>query len=155
MLAFWIAAGGAVVILLLAAIAGAGKFGEMPEPVVDFFVRDAPDGVIGPQNLREAMFGMVFRGYSPEQVDRLLAAAAAQWESERTEASSEGTKADREGLLGEDAGFLDDEAADSEEIQVGTGVPTSADVLEASDTPKTTEKVHDDTVRRDAAANTR
>lgn len=73
----------AALILLGAALAGAGRFGEMPPPVSDQFVPEAPDRSVGPDDLRTARFATVFRGYSPAQVDRILARAAEQWAAER------------------------------------------------------------------------
>ena len=73
----------AVGLLFLAALAGAGRFGEMPEPVVDQFIPELPDRPLTPDDLRAAQFGLTLRGYSPQQVDRLLAHAAQQWDADR------------------------------------------------------------------------
>ncbi len=70
-------------VLFLAALAGAGRFGEMPDAVADQFVPELPERGLGPDDLRAARFATVLRGYSPGQVDRLLAAAQRSWEDER------------------------------------------------------------------------
>ena len=73
----------ALVVLLAAAFAGAGRFGELPEPVSDQFLPATPSGPITPADLLTARFATVGRGYSQAQVDRLLALAAREWERER------------------------------------------------------------------------
>ena len=55
----------------------------MPEPVVDQFVPELPDRPLTPEDLRTARFGLTLRGYSSQQVDRLLAHAAQQWAADR------------------------------------------------------------------------
>ncbi len=74
----------ACLILLGAAFAGAGRFGELPDPVTDRFVPELPDRPLEPADLSSAHFATVARGYSPEQVDRLLAHAAKQWDADRS-----------------------------------------------------------------------
>jgi DivIVA domain-containing protein len=73
----------AALVLLGAAFAGAGRFGELPDPVVDEYLPELPDRPLLPQDLRGARFAVRLRGYSVAQVDRLLARAAAQWDAER------------------------------------------------------------------------
>lgn len=70
-------------VLFLAALAGAGRLGEMPDAVVDQFVPELPERGLGPDDLRAARFAITLRGYSPGQVDRLLAAAQRSWLEER------------------------------------------------------------------------
>ena len=70
-------------VLALAALAGNGRFGEMPDPVVDDFVPEPPAGSLSPQALADATFGTTRYGYSPEQVRRFVRAAARQWQDER------------------------------------------------------------------------
>lgn len=73
----------AAVALLGAAFVGAGRFGQMPDAVPDEYLPQLPDRPLEPDDLRTAQFAVVTRGYSPIQVDRLLARAARQWASER------------------------------------------------------------------------
>lgn len=81
-LVFGVFAAVAALILLGAAFAGAGRFGELPDPVPDEFLPELPQRALGPSDLASAMFATVARGYSPSQVDRLLARAAEQWARE-------------------------------------------------------------------------
>lgn len=74
----------AALVLLGAALAGAGRFGEMPPAVVDQFVMQLPDRQLSPTDLTQARFATSLRGYSPEQVDHLLHHAARQWQADRT-----------------------------------------------------------------------
>jgi len=78
-----IAAAGAALILLLAAFAAAGWFGELPDAVVDHYLPELPEGPLTPDELEDARFATVARGYSPSQVDRLLARAAQAWREDR------------------------------------------------------------------------
>ncbi len=70
-------------VLFLAAVAGAGRLGALPDPVTDEFIPALPERPLTPQDLAGAQFGTVLRGYSPAQVDRLLALAARQWDADR------------------------------------------------------------------------
>lgn len=72
----------AVVVLFGAALAGAGRFGELPDAVVDEYLPELPDRPLVPDDLRAARFAVSPRGYSRTQVDRLLARAAAQWDAD-------------------------------------------------------------------------
>nr|NLI50699.1 DivIVA domain-containing protein [Propionibacterium sp.] len=78
----------AALVLLGAAFAGAGRFGELPEPVVDEYLPELPDRPLVPDDLRTARFAVRPRGYSRTQVDRLLARAAAQWDADWAPAAS-------------------------------------------------------------------
>lgn len=76
----------ACLVLLGAAFAGAGHFGEMPDPVTDRFIPELPDRPLTPDDLAAAHFATTPWGYSPEQVGRLLAHAAKQWDADRSAA---------------------------------------------------------------------
>ncbi|MDO5677450.1 MAG: DivIVA domain-containing protein [Propionibacteriaceae bacterium] len=75
----WIAIGAvAVAVLVAAAFAGLGKFGEMPaRAVTDRPKGHVPDGVLTPDLLAELRIPQAFTGYRPEQVDAYLAQVAA------------------------------------------------------------------------------
>lgn len=68
----------AVAILGLAAVAGSGRFGEMPATVTDTPRPHLPVGTISGEGLRGLRFAVVTRGYSMQQVDELLDRVAAQ-----------------------------------------------------------------------------
>lgn len=78
----------AALVLLGAAIAGSGRFGELPDVVHDQFVPQLPDRPLVPDDLRATQFGFVTRGYSPAQVDRLLQRAADDWDVGRVSAAT-------------------------------------------------------------------
>lgn len=61
-----------VVVLGLAAVAGSGRFGSMPDPVYDAPVPQLPDRDLTGDDLRRLQFATVVRGYSMAQVDALL-----------------------------------------------------------------------------------
>lgn len=71
----WIAV---VVILGLAAVAGSGRFGSMPDPVRDQPTPTLPEGDLTADDLRHLQFATVVRGYSMTQVDALLDRLAGQ-----------------------------------------------------------------------------
>lgn len=77
----------AAVVLLLAAIAGAGRFGEMPDAVPDHFVPRLPERPLRPGDLRNARFALTLRGYSPAQVDHLIGRAWRSWQAEQDAAA--------------------------------------------------------------------
>lgn len=81
----------AVGVLFLAAVAGAGAFGEMPEPVVDQFQPSLPMGLLGAEDIRAARFTQTRRGYSPAQVDQLLSRVANQLASQGRRTPSRGS----------------------------------------------------------------
>lgn len=68
----------AVVVLGLAAVAGSGRFGGMPEPVVDVPGSPLPEGELTGEHLRNVRFSTTWQGYSVEQVDSLLDRLAEQ-----------------------------------------------------------------------------
>lgn len=68
----------AVVVLGLAAVAGSGRFGAMPQPVHDAPVVHLPEGDLTGADLRAVQFAVATRGYSVSQVDELLARMASQ-----------------------------------------------------------------------------
>ena len=74
----WFLAGLVLVVLAVAALAGAGRLGEMPPPVHDAPVLDLPPGVLTAQDVRGLQFAVTARGYSPAQVDEVLQRLAAQ-----------------------------------------------------------------------------
>ncbi len=78
----------AALVLFGAALAGAGRFGELPDAVVDEYLPELPDRPLLPADLRSARFAVRARGYSVAQVDRLLVRAAAQWEADRVPPSA-------------------------------------------------------------------
>jgi len=79
----------ACLVLLGAAFAGAGYFGELPDPVTDRFVPELPERPLTPGDLAFAHFATTAWGYSKEQVDRLLAHAAKQWDADRSDAADD------------------------------------------------------------------
>ncbi len=68
----------AVAVLGLAAVAGTGRFGGMPDPVSDVPGPALPDGPLSGDDLRKVRFGVSMRGYSPGQVDAVLSRLADQ-----------------------------------------------------------------------------
>lgn len=68
----------AVAVLGLAAVAGTGRFGGMPDAGSDVPGPSFPDGPLTGDDLRGARFGITLRGYSVDQVDSLLARLASQ-----------------------------------------------------------------------------
>ncbi|HHU37746.1 MAG TPA: DivIVA domain-containing protein [Propionibacterium sp.] len=85
----WILWGLVVVVLALAAIAGAGRFGAMPPPVHDAPVVHLPAGTLTGEDLRRVQFALVPRGYSVAQVDELLGRVADQLDGGRPGPASE------------------------------------------------------------------
>lgn len=71
-------------VLLGAALAGVGRFGEMPDAIVDEFAGRPITGPLTPQDLDAAQFGTAYPGYNRAQVDRLLAEAARSWRGTST-----------------------------------------------------------------------
>lgn len=68
----------AVAVLGLAAVAGTGRFGGMPDPVSDVPGPALPDSPLTGDDLRRVRFGISLRGYSPGQVDAVLSRLADQ-----------------------------------------------------------------------------
>lgn len=68
----------AVVVLGVAAIVGSGRLGEMPDVVRDTPTPALPDGPLTGADLLHVNFATTWNGYSPEQVDALLARLATQ-----------------------------------------------------------------------------
>lgn len=75
---------GAVVVLIigLAVLAGSGRFSTISDPIDDRAVPRLPDGEITADDLDRVEFAVVTRGYSPPQVDALLARLRYQLEHE-------------------------------------------------------------------------
>ncbi|MDO5066184.1 MAG: DivIVA domain-containing protein [Propionibacteriaceae bacterium] len=73
----WLIVVAAMVILGVAAVAGTGRFGEMPEVVNDRPKPVFPDLPFGPEYLARLRLPRVSTGYDPGQVDDFLAAVAA------------------------------------------------------------------------------
>lgn len=71
-------------VLLGAALAGVGRFGEMPDAIVDEFAGRSFTGPLTPEDLDAAQFGTTYPGYNRAQVDRLLAEAARSWRGTST-----------------------------------------------------------------------
>lgn len=67
-----------VIVAGLAAVAGSGRFGSMPEPVRDVPIPQLPDGDLTGDDVRRLQFATVVRGYSMAQVDALLDRLARQ-----------------------------------------------------------------------------
>lgn len=72
-----------IVILGLAAVAGSGRFGSLPDPVRDMPNPELPDGPLSADDLRGVQFAVVARGYSMTQVDALLDRLAVQLDADR------------------------------------------------------------------------
>ena len=77
----WVLWMSVVVILGLAAAAGSGHFGSMPDAVRDAPVLRLPEGDLVAEDLRRAQFATVVRGYAMAQVDELLDRLARQLEA--------------------------------------------------------------------------
>lgn len=71
----------AVAVLGLAAVAASGRLGGMPATVTDTPVPHVPQGRLTADDLRQARFAVVPRGYSMVQVDELLDRLARQLDS--------------------------------------------------------------------------
>ncbi|MCW2811180.1 MAG: DivIVA protein [Friedmanniella sp.] len=75
----WFIAVIAVVALGVAAMAAAGRMGQMSdEPVRDTFRPDLPDGPLSAEDLRGVRLGVTLRGYAMDQVDDLIARLATE-----------------------------------------------------------------------------
>lgn len=74
----WLIVVAAMVVLGLAAVAGTGRFGEMPEPVNDRPKAEIPKVPFGPEYLGLLRLPIVGTGYDQRQVDEFLAAAVNQ-----------------------------------------------------------------------------
>ncbi len=73
----------AIAVLGIAAVAASGRLGELPGTVTDTPTPHLPEGVIGGDDLRQARFAVVTRGYSMQQVDDLLDRLAQQLDESR------------------------------------------------------------------------
>lgn len=73
----WVIVLVAMAVMGIAAIAGTGRLGEMPEPVTDRPKPLLPDLPFGQDYLSRFRLPVVSNGYAVEQVDELLAARAA------------------------------------------------------------------------------
>lgn len=60
----WLLAAVVIIVIGLAVMAGAGKFGQVPAVVDDRPVPDLPEGDLDAESLRSARFAVVPRGYS-------------------------------------------------------------------------------------------
>lgn len=72
----WVFVGVAIIVLALAAWAGTGRLGEMPEVVTDRPKGRVPDGPIDAAFLDEARLPTASSGYDRRQVDDFLARVA-------------------------------------------------------------------------------
>ena len=68
----------AVAILGVAAVAATGRLGELPPPVSSTPAPHVPTGRLSGDDVRDARFAVVLRGYSMAQVDELLDRVARQ-----------------------------------------------------------------------------
>ena len=85
----WFIVACAVAVGGLAALAGSGRFGSMPDPVRDWPVVELPAGDLTGTEVRGVQFAVAARGYSPAQVDAVLARLADQLDREQIVPSSE------------------------------------------------------------------
>lgn len=76
----WVLWMAAAAVLGLAALAGSGRLGEMPDTVSDTPRPHLPEGDLTAEDLRDVQFAVVTRGYSMTQVDELLDRLARQIE---------------------------------------------------------------------------
>ena len=74
----WVLASVAIVVLGLTAVVASGRWGQMPEVVDDRPLPRFAEGWLDAEQVRSARFDVVLRGYSPRQVDALLARLADQ-----------------------------------------------------------------------------
>lgn len=128
----------AVVVLGLAAMVAAGKFGEMKaEPVRDVYEPPIPaDGELRADDLEGVRFGVQARGYDMAEVDDLMARMARELDERDRRISELGqgripgrgvpTKADRDR-----AERLDDDRSDAGDQDSGT--PTGAEPSRVDD----------------------
>ena len=93
----WVLWTAVVVVLGLAAVAGSGRFGSMPDAVRDVPTPQLPEGPLIGDDLRAVTFATVTRGYSMAQVDALLDRLAWQLDAERP-ASADGVVANEPNL---------------------------------------------------------
>lgn len=70
--------GVAVLVLLLAAVAGSGRFVGMPDAIVDTPRSPLKPGTIRADDVRRVRFAVVPRGYAIDQVDEYLDRLAQQ-----------------------------------------------------------------------------
>lgn len=68
----------AVAILGVAAVAASGRLGELPPTVTSTAAPHLPPGELSADDVRDARFAVVLRGYSMSQVDELLDRVARQ-----------------------------------------------------------------------------
>lgn len=94
----WLLSSVVILVLGASAVIASGRWGEMPEVVDDRPVPALPAGELGPDDLRQARFAVVTRGYSPVQVDALIARLAAQ-----LEAGDDAEEATQVGIVDADA----------------------------------------------------
>ncbi len=74
----------AVAVLGLAAVAGTGRFGGMPDAVIDVPGSPLREGELTGEDLRDVRFQTTWQGYSAAQVDELLDRLAAQLDAVAT-----------------------------------------------------------------------
>ena len=85
----WILAGFIIVVMAAAAVVASGRWGAMPPLVDDRPPGRIPAGPLSGDDLRDARFAVVPRGYAMAQVDELLARVAAQLDAAPTESASD------------------------------------------------------------------
>lgn len=71
----------AVAVLGVAAVVASGRLGGMPDAVADTPPLDLPEEPLTAADVRDTRFTSVWQGYSPAQVDALLARVADQLET--------------------------------------------------------------------------
>lgn len=105
----WILAGFIIVVMAAAAVVASGRWGAMPPLVDDRPPGRIPDGVLTGDDVRDARFAVVPRGYSMSQVDELVMRLADQIDA--AAASHDGTPSGASGRavpeLGTDSPILE------------------------------------------------
>lgn len=85
----WVLSLVAILVLGATAVVASGRWGEMPDVVDDRPLPALPEGELAGDDVRAARFAVVTRGYSPRQVDALLARLAAQLDARPEPVSGE------------------------------------------------------------------
>ncbi len=85
----WVLWGVVALILAVAAVAGSGRLGSMPDAVRDVPEPQLPPGRLAGDDLRSLPLAIGPRGYSVGQVDALLARLARQLDDDATERLSD------------------------------------------------------------------
>ena len=106
----WLLAGFVIVVMAAAAVVGSGRWGSMPPVVDDRPPGRLPAGRLTPDDLRQARFAVVPRGYSMTQVDALLSRLAEQLDAgavPRGRTSGRPTPGARTSEIGSDSQHLE------------------------------------------------